>query len=180
MDDAHACYRGLAGHGTGRIAITGDSAGGNLALVLARITTGQASSHLTAPAAAVVLSPVTDLAMTGLSWESRAVADPYFVRAQAASLISSYLRDADPMDPTASPLYGDLVGLPPIRVQVGDDEVLLDDSLRYAERLRAAKLEVAAHVWVGMPHVFPAALGRLAAAGTCLDDIGAFLRACLQ
>jgi acetyl esterase/lipase len=69
--------------------------------------------------------------------------------------------------------------LPPIRIDVGDDEVLLDDALRYAERLHAADLNVAIHVWGGMPHVFSSALKRLSAAETAMNETGAFLRDCL-
>jgi epsilon-lactone hydrolase len=91
-----------------------------------------------------------------------------------------YLQGTDPTDPSASPLYGSLPrALPPIRIDVGDDEVLLDDSLRYAQRLRDANLNVAIHVWGGMPHVFPSALKRLSAAEAAMNDIGAFLRDCL-
>ena len=70
---------------------------------------------------AIVLSPVTDLALTGESFETRAEADPYFVKSQAAGLVRSYLGETDPKNPLASPLYGDLAGLPPVRVHVGND-----------------------------------------------------------
>jgi len=138
VTDVEACYRGLIDKGLDRIAVTGDSAGGNLALVLLSIARSQASNGGVAPVGAVAISPVTDLALTGESYETRAEADPYFTRSQAAGLVASYLGEADPMNPLASPLYGDLRGLPPIRVHVGDDEVLLDDSRRYVERAVAA------------------------------------------
>ena len=132
--DLEACYRGLLDQGTTRIGLTGDSAGGNLALLLLSIASAHASEDAIAPAVAVVFSPVTDLALTGESFDTRAEADPYFTKPQAAGLIRSYLGDTDPKNPLASPLYGDLTGLPPIRVHVGDDEVLLDDSRRYVAR----------------------------------------------
>jgi epsilon-lactone hydrolase len=125
--------------------------------------------------AAVALSPVTDLAMTGPSWQSRADADPYFVRDQAEGLICSYLKGHDPADPTASPLYGTLAGLPPIRVHVGDAEVLLDDSLSDVERAVAAGVDASVDVWEGMPHGFIGSVGRLDASAQALDAIGAFL-----
>jgi epsilon-lactone hydrolase len=175
LNDIVACYRALIANGTRRIAITGDSAGGNLALVLLRLATTPAPTDVVRPVAAVVLSPVTDLAMTGRSWETRAAADPYFVRSQAAALIGSYLNGADPMSPSASPLYGDLTGLPPIRVQVGDDEVLLDDAARLVERAAAAGVDARLEVWQGMPHGFHGAVGHLTAATQALDLIGAFL-----
>ncbi len=81
----------------------------------------------------------------------------------------------DPADPTASPLYGDLAGLPPVRVHVGDDEVLLDDSIRYVERAVAAGVDAKVDVWEGMAHGFLGNIGRLDAAAQALEAIGAFL-----
>ena len=77
---------------------------------------------------------MTDLVLSGASYETRAQADPFFLKSQAAGLVRSYLGNTDPKNPLASPLYGDLTAMPPIRVHVGDDEVLLDDSRRYVER----------------------------------------------
>jgi epsilon-lactone hydrolase len=178
--DLEACYRGLVDQGTTRIALTGDSAGGNLALVLLSIASTQASKDAIAPAVAVVFSPVTDLALTGESFDTRAEADPYFTKLQAAGLVRSYLGETDPENPLASPLYDNLTGLPPLRVHVGDDEVLLDDSLRYVERAVAAGVDARVDVWMGMPHGFPASIGRLKAAAQALDAIGAFLAEKLQ
>jgi epsilon-lactone hydrolase len=173
--DAEACYRGLVERGIKKIALTGDSAGGNLALVLVSIATAQAASDRIAPVAAVVLSPVTDLALTGESFETRAEADPYFIRSQAAGLVHSYLGEADPRNPLASPLYGNLTGLPAIRVHVGDDEVLLDDSRRYVERAVAASVDASLDVWMGMAHGFVNGVGTLTAATEVLSAIGKFL-----
>lgn len=176
LDDALACYRALDASGK-RVALSGDSAGGNIALVLLKITTAQASANLRAPTAAVALSPVTDLTMTGSSWETRAAADPYFVRQQAAALVDSYLAGADPADPKVSPLHGNLAGLPSIRVHVGDDEVLLDDSVRFVDRVVAAGVDARIDVWQGMAHGFLGGIGRLNAAAQALVLIGAFLSA---
>jgi epsilon-lactone hydrolase len=173
--DVEASYRGLLDRGISRIALTGDSAGGNLALVLLSIASAQASKGGIAPVGAVALSPVTDLALTGESFETRAEADPYFTKSQAAGLVRSYLGEADPKNPLASPLYGNLSGLPPIRVHVGDDEVLLDDSQRYVERAVAAGVDAKLDVWMGMPHVFVSAVGGFKAATEALTEIGAFL-----
>jgi acetyl esterase/lipase len=174
LDDIHACYLGLVESGARSIALTGDSAGGNLALVLLALVS--ARSFISRPAVgAVVLSPVTDLAMKGPSWESRATADPLFVREQAEELVRAYLNGRDPADPAASPLYGDLAGLPPVRVHVGDDEVLLDDSMRYVERAVAAGVDAKVDVWEGMVHGFLGSIGQLDAAAQALDAIGAFL-----
>ena len=173
IHDVQACYRGLVERGTQRIAITGDSSGGNLALVLLSLT---ASSEDVVPVGAAVLSPVTDLALRGASFATRAEADPYFTRPQVEGLVHSYLGDTDPMDPLASPLYGTLHGLPPIRLHVGEDEVLLDDARRYGERASAVGVDAALDVWQGMAHGFANGIGTLAAAAGALDAIGSFLR----
>ena len=87
----------------------------------------------------------------------------------------SYLGESDPKNPLASPLYGNLAGLPPVRIHVGDDEVLLDDSRRYVERAAAAGVDARLDVWMGMPHVFVGSVGTLEAASEALRAIGAFL-----
>jgi monoterpene epsilon-lactone hydrolase len=173
--DAEACYRGLVERRIKKIVLTGDSAGGNLALVLLSIATVQAASGGIAPVGATVLSPVTDLALTGKSFETRAEADPYFIKSQAAGLVRSYLSETDPKNPLASPLYENLTGLPAIRVHVGDDEVLLDDSRRYVERAVAAGVDATLDVWMGMAHGFVNGVGTLEAATEALRVIGKFL-----
>lgn len=173
VQDVEDCYRGMMERGIDRIAVSGDSAGGNLALVLLAIV--QMFESWTRPVCGVVLSPVTDLTLTGESFESRAVADPYFTKPQVTRFAASYLGNADPKNPLASPLYGNLEGLPPIRVHVGDDEVLLDDSLRYVKRAVAAGVDAKVDVWRGMPHGFVIGVGKLKAAAESLDAIGVFL-----
>jgi epsilon-lactone hydrolase len=123
----------------------------------------------------VAISPVTDLALTGPSWVTRAAADPYFTRPQAEEMVRSYLGNCDPADPMASPFYENLAGLPPIRVHVGDDEMLLDDSRRYVERAVAAGVDAKVDVWEGMAHGFVAGIGKLNAAAQALEAIGLFL-----
>ena len=104
VKDLEACYRGLLDKGTTRIALTDDSAGGNLALVLLSIASAQVSNGGIAPVAAVAFSPVTDLALTGESFETRAEADPHFTKSQVAGFVRSYLGENDPRNPLASPL----------------------------------------------------------------------------
>jgi acetyl esterase/lipase len=174
VTDVEACYRGLVAKGINKIAVTGDSAGGNLALVLLAIC-AQADGSDMAPVGAVAISPVTDLALTGESYQTRAEADPYFTKSQVAGLVASYLGRANPKNPLASPLYGDLIGLPPIRVHVGDDEVLIDDSHRYVERAVAAGVDAELDVWMGMPHGFVTGVREFDAARQALNAIGAFL-----
>ena len=173
IEDAQAVYQELINRGTRKIAITGDSAGGNLALVL--LSLAKAPTFSVAPVGAAVMSPLTDLAFTGKSWETRAPADPYFTQSQAIGLVKAYLGNASATDPLASPLYGNLAGLPPVRVHVGDDEVLLDDSRRYVERAVASGVDAKLDVWEGMAHGFVGGIGEFTAANRSLEVIGAFL-----
>jgi epsilon-lactone hydrolase len=177
VDDTLACFHGLRERGTRAIAVTGDSAGGNLALSLLSFAAVQSRENNIRLVGAVALSPVTDLAMTGSTWESRADADPFFVPEQCRELIAAYLNGHDATDPVASPLYGSLTGLPPVRVHVGDDEVLLDDSLRYVERAAAAGVDAKVDVWEGMPHGFMGNIGQLEAAAEATKAVGTFLSA---
>jgi monoterpene epsilon-lactone hydrolase len=180
VEDVVACYRGFDERGIRRIAVTGDSAGGNLALVLASLLTGDAVSTKTILVGVAALSPVTDLTLSGATYETRADADPYFTRPQVAELVRSYLGSADPKHSLASPLYARLSGLPSVRIHVGDDEVLLDDSRQYIERAVAAGVDARLDIWMGMPHGFPGSVGKLKAAGRTLDAIGVFLTEKMQ
>ena len=174
-EDVRACYFGLTERGFSKIAITGDSAGGNLALeLLVYLATNRASGS-EALVAGVALSPVTDLALSGDSWSTRAVADPYFTQPQAAELVRSYLDGHSPEDPFASPLYADLKGLAPIRVHAGSDEVLFDDSVRLVERAVAAGVDARLDLWEGMVHGYLGSIGSLAASTETLQLIGEFL-----
>jgi monoterpene epsilon-lactone hydrolase len=169
VTDAQAAYRGLVDAGFERIAIVGDSAGGGLTLSLLSLIRTQSGTR---PVAAVTFSPWTDLALTGDSMTTRAAADPLLRRKELDDAARLYMGDRDRRDPLASPLFGDLAGLPPVLVHVGEDEVLLDDSLRFEGRCKSAEL----HVWRGMVHVFPASLAVLNAAREALDHVGSFLR----
>jgi monoterpene epsilon-lactone hydrolase len=174
-EDVLECYRGLEKAGIHRIAITGDSAGGNLALVLASRVTAEEFAAKATLVGVAVMSPVTDLSLSGETYETRADADPFFTRPQVADLVHSYLGSADPKHPLASPLHGRVSGLPAVRIDVGDNEVLLDDSRRYVERAVAAGVDARLDVWMGMPHGFPANIGRVKASAEALDAIGVFL-----
>jgi epsilon-lactone hydrolase len=175
IEDVLACYRGLDENGIRRIAVTGDSAGGNLALVLASRVTGEINSAKITLVGVAALSPVTDLTLSGTTYETRADADPYFTRPQVAELVRAYLGSTDPRDPLASPVYGRLSGLPPVRIHVGDDEVLLDDSRQYVERAVAAGDDARLDVWMGMAHGFVGSIGKLKASALALDAVGKFL-----
>ena len=180
IDDVLACYRGIEESGVRRVAVTGDSAGGNLALVLASCVAARAVSARATLVGAAAVSPVTDLTLSGRTYETRADADPLFTRPQVTELVRSYLGGADAGNPLASPLQGRFSGLPPIRIHVGDDEVLLDDSQRYVERAAAAGVDARLEVWMGMHHGFVSLIGMVKAATLSLDAIGGFLSERLQ
>ena len=168
LDDARAAYRALAARfGTGRVALVGDSAGGGLALSLLQQEPGVRCG--------VLLSPWTDLTLTGASIDGNAAADPFLSRAGLDAGVRQYLGDRDRRDPHVSPLYGAGQTTPPIQVHVGTAEVLLDDSLRLASHNH-----VEVHVWEDMLHVFPSSIGLFEAARSAHDLIAAFLRAQLE
>jgi monoterpene epsilon-lactone hydrolase len=181
VDDAIAAYQGLSADGYSRLALVGDSAGGGLALSLLLLATAASKTgSVLQPAAAAVMSPWTDLALTGDSIATRSSADPLITRDALEKAAQLYLGGQDLCDAQASPLYGDLTGLPPVRLHVGDDEILLDDSCRFSERIGIAGGSAQLHVWQGMVHVFPANIELLQAAREALDDIGEFLRSYLE
>jgi acetyl esterase/lipase len=160
-----------------RIVIGGDSAGGGLAIALiqAIVATG-----LPTPAAAFAMSPWADLACTAPSMQTRAEADLIADSTFLLSAAAAYLGPTDPMTPLASPLWGDLSTLPPLLLQVGDHEVLLDDSVRLASRAREAGVDVTLHVFDEMQHVFQMNVGRMPEADQAIDEIVAFVRDRLQ
>ena len=174
VEDAIAAYRWMLDQGLkpGNIAFAGDSAGGNL--VLAAML-GLREQGLPLPAAAVLMSPWTDLAATGESYANRSGADPIHQRPMILALAKNYLGpDGDPRNPLASPLYGELGGLPPLLIQVGDRETVLDDSIMFADKARAAGVDVELEVWDGMIHVFQM-FRELPEAGRAIASIAGFL-----
>ena len=176
LEDALAVYDGLVAEGFTNIALAGDSAGGGLALVLLAAAAAKARAGSGPnPKGAAVISAWTDLALAGESMATRAEADPLSTPAQLAAMARFYLAGRDPRDPLASPLYGDLAGLPPVRMDVGEDDVLLDDAVRYGERFEQEGGTIEVHSWEGMMHVFPANVAVLKAAWEALNDIGDFL-----
>jgi len=175
VEDAVAAYRWLLAQGypARGLAVAGDSAGGGLtvaALVAFRYL------GLPMPGAAACFSPWTDLACTGETLASKASEDPIVSRPLLEQLAQTYLAGADPKSPLASPLYADLRGLPPLLVQVGTAETLLDDSRRLADRCREAGVEVSLEEWEGMPHVWHFFVSFLPEAQQAIARAGEFLR----
>ena len=168
--DAVAAWRGFSARVGRPAALAGDSAGGNLALVVALETKAEEGR----PAAVVAFSPATDLTGASESWRSNRLRDDMFTEA-LGNLGPIYLAGADARDPRASPLYGDLSGLPPMLFQVGDGEMLRDDSVRFAKAANAAGSRAELTVWRGAPHVFQFAHAFVPEARRSLDEAAAFL-----
>ena len=175
IDDAVAAWRGFAEHVGAPAAVAGDSAGGNLALSLTLIVKNEGRR----PAAVALFSPATDFTGAGESWRTNARRDPMFT-AELANLGAFYLNGADPTDPRASPLFGDLSGLPPILLHVGETEILRDDSVRFAKAAEAAGSQVRLQVWDGAPHVWQFMHGFVPEARASLDEAAAFLDRALE
>jgi len=179
LDDALAAWRWLRGQGPrgpapgAALFAGGDSGGGGLALslLLALRAGGEAL-----PAAAFAFSPVTDLTCSGASMETRAAADIVINPALVPVAAALYAGAADLRTPLLSPLFGDPSGLPPLLLQVGDAEVMLDDSTRFAERARAAGVDVTLEVWPEMFHSFPLCAPALPEGREALERVGRFLR----
>ena len=175
LDDAVAGYRWLLGQGVdpARLVIGGDSAGGGLTLAtLLRLR--EAGDSL--PAATVLLSPWTDLEGTGDSIKTRREADPMIDPTGAPEMARSYLPDGDLRNPLVSPLHADFTGLPPMLIQVGDAEVLLDDSTRVYKRADAAGVDVTLEVNDEMIHVFQFFAPLLPEAVAAIARIGEFAK----
>lgn len=153
LDDCVAAYKGLLDKGISAksILVGGDSAGGNLTLALALRLTAEG---LPLPAALICLSPATDMTGSGDSRHSNAEADSMFVPEMMDSLKPVYFDGTDERDPFVSPLYGDLSGFPPTLFQVGEREMLRDDSTRMAAALKSAGAEAVLEVWPKVWHVW--------------------------
>lgn len=174
VEDACAAWRALAAQAPAgrRLVVAGDSAGGNLALSLMQVMRDEGARL---PDAAALFSPATDLTGGSPSLHTNAERDAMFQGEGLQHLARAYLGEADAAHPLASPLLGDLRGLPPLLVHVGEDEALRDDSLRLAEQATAAGVNVALTVWPGVPHVWQL-LSRLPEARRSIRAAFEFLR----
>ena len=179
LEDAVSYYCWLLAEGADprQIAVIGDSAGGGLALAL---LLKLRDSGLPLPAAAVVLSPWTDLALTGASITLNAKFDAMVHAEDVPKFAADYLAGADPRHPYASPLYGDPTGLPPTLIQVGSEEVLRDDAVRMAERMQRAHCQAELQLWPGMPHVWHLFAPILPEAREAIVEISKFLQRTLD
>jgi monoterpene epsilon-lactone hydrolase len=175
LDDALAAYRLLlaSGRPAESIVIAGDSAGGGLALATL-VALRDAGDPL--PAGGVLFSPWTDLAASGASIRINDGADPMFSGPAIGRAAKLYLGDTPATHPYASPVYADLHGLPPLFIQAGSTEVLLDDSRRVAENARSEGVPVELQVWPNMPHVWQIFTPFIPEARRALDGAAAFVR----
>jgi acetyl esterase/lipase len=176
IDDGVAAYRWLVARGIdpARIVIGGDSAGGGLTLAVL-LALRDAGDPL--PAAAVLLSPWTDLAAQGGSVTTKADVDPMLTPNDLHRYAAWYLGETDPRTPWASPLYADLTGLPPLLIHVGSAEILLDDSVMLAERARNAGVDVTLDVKDDLIHVWHYFAQLIPEGEESIRDVGAFIRA---
>lgn len=179
VEDATAAYRWLLAQGVApeQIVIAGDSAGGGLTLA-ALAALRDAGDPL--PGAAVPISPWTDLEGTGASVETRKEIDPMVEIGGLLGMAKLYLGDADPKNPLASPLHADPTGFPPMLIHVGDYEILLDDATRFAERAKAAGVDVTLEVWPEMVHVWHCFAPMLPEGQQAIERIGEYIRETLD
>ena len=175
VDDAVAAYRWMLQQGLQptRIAVSGDSAGGGLTVAtLVAIR----DAKLPVPAAGAPISPWVDMEGIGDSMKSKADIDPMVQKDGLLNMAKAYLGGKDPRTPLAAPLYADLSGLPPLLIQVGTAETLLDDSSRLAERAKKAGVQVTLEPWENMVHVWHLFAPMLDEGQQAIEKIGEFVR----
>ena len=173
--DGAYMYRYVLGLGYQPINIVfaGDSAGGGVALSTLLMLKDEGDPL---PAVCALFSPCTDMTLSGASHKTRLKADPCTPKGANETFLPYYVGEGDPRHPYASPLFGELSGLPPMIIQVGEDETLLDDSVRLAERAREAGITVRLHTWKGLFHCFPLLAPMFPEATRALDESCGFLR----
>ncbi len=174
VDDALAAYEALLNNGTAPsdIVFAGESAGGGLAVV----TLVNARDHgLPLPAGAYVMSPYADLTLAGTTMETKREVDPLLTRELLQARVTDYTAGQDASLALISPIFADLSGLPPLIIQAGSHELLLDDAVRLAGRAATADVEVTLDITPGVPHVFQAYYPILDEAAAALDRAGQFL-----
>jgi len=180
QEDAMTAWRFLRGQGRDLgiaardIVVGGDSAGGNLTITLINRLRAAGEEQ---PACAWLASPWTDLTMSGASLETKATIDPLIHKIYLEELADCYApKPIDRKDPLISPLFADLRGFPPVLVQVGSAETLMDDSVRFARAAGLADVNVTLQVWPHMIHAWPMWNAKLADGRRALEQVGEFVR----
>ncbi len=174
VEDAKAVFQWLLkqGYDPAKIVVAGDSAGGGLT-VATLVALRDDQSPL--PAAAVCLSPWVDLEACGKSMATKAEADPIVQQKDILKIAEAYLGGTDARTPLAAPLHADLQGLPPLLIQVGTAETLLDDAVRIAEKAKGAGVEVILEPWEDMIHVWQFYASRVPESRKAVEGIGRFI-----
>jgi acetyl esterase/lipase len=175
LDDTLAAYRALLDKGFSAedVFIGGDSAGGGLTMALL-LQLRHAGIDL--PRAALMLSPFLDMTASGESVKTRAQQEPWFNAEDIVVVIRHYCPDQDLKNPLLSPVYANVAGMPPMLIQVGDDEILLSDSTRIADKLTAAGCDVQLEVFPEMWHVFQLFVGKMPESRAAIKKIGAYIK----
>ncbi|WP_405883755.1 alpha/beta hydrolase [Streptomyces sp. NBC_01136] len=178
LDDALAAYRAVLDEtgnpGQAGVAVVGESAGAGLA---AALLVSAREHKLPMPAAGILFSPYADLTLTGASMSAKTAVDPSFSPEAIAVRAKDYVGAADASDPLISPVFADLHGLPPLLIQAGSNELLLDDAVRLAARAAADDVPVTLEVTPGVPHLFQAFAAMLEEGEAALRRVGDFLAA---
>jgi monoterpene epsilon-lactone hydrolase len=180
LEDAIKVYKWLIfseGIKSKQIIIAGESAGGGLTIAtLLKLRDDQ----IELPAAGVCLSPFLDLTVSGESIKTKAEMDPLTTEVELKSFAKLYLRDEDFRNPLASPLFADLKNIPPLYIQVGTRETLLDDSIRFADLAKSAGVDVKLDIWDDMIHMFQMFATMLPEGQKAIDKIGEFILKSLE
>ncbi|MHA2357974.1 MAG: alpha/beta hydrolase, partial [Candidatus Heimdallarchaeaceae archaeon] len=176
LEDVTTVYKWLIDHKEikhNKIVIAGDSAGGGLALAtLIKLR----DENIALPAAAVCLSPWTDLALTGDSTVTKTKEEIMVTKYELHQSAEIYLKGEDSKNPLASPLYADLEGLPPLLLQTGTKELILDDTIRFTEKALKAGVDVTSDIWTGMWHVFQIYGNLMPESKKAIKKIGKFIQ----
>jgi acetyl esterase/lipase len=152
LSDSAAVYGSIISEGDGPVFVSGDSAGGGLAAAVA--LAARSTEHVT-PRGVILISPWLDLTLSAPSFVTNADSDQFFPLDSARVAVESYLADSDPFEPLASPLFGDLSEFPPTLMMAGGAETLLDDALRFRDRLEDEGVDVTGYFPPAMQHVWP-------------------------
>jgi monoterpene epsilon-lactone hydrolase len=177
FEDCLAAYRwtvGQSGADPETVAVLGDSAGGNLAVA---VTVAARDENLPPPSCVAAISPFADLTLSGESMELRKLADPYVTRELLESMATEYLDGADPADPRCSAVFADLHDLPPLMIQVGEDEILFDDAARIRDAAISAGVDTTFQPWAHGIHVWPVYISAgLPESSLAIEQLAAFLK----